>query len=80
MSTGIWHDRCWQVIGEVHASLPADATLAQRKRALHDAYPFGERRYFPYKAWCKARRQYLAKYEPSKPIPEHALKGTLFDG
>lgn len=80
MSAGIWHDRCWQVIGEVHASLPPDATLEHRKKALRDAYPFGERKYFPYKAWCKARRQYLAKYEAPNPIPEHVLKGTLFDG
>lgn len=80
MSVGIWHDRCWQVIGEVHASLPPDATLEQRKKALKHAYPFGERKYFPYKAWCKARRQYLAKYETPKPIPPHALRGTLFDG
>lgn len=22
------------------------------KKALRDAYPFGERKYFPYKIWC----------------------------
>lgn len=28
------------------------------KKALHEAYPFGERRYHPYKVWCdEIRRQ-----------------------
>jgi hypothetical protein len=76
MSVGIWHDRAWQAIEKMHAALPPDATLAERKKALTAAYPFGERRHFPFKAWCKARRQYLARYEPPKPIPEHLL--TLF--
>lgn len=75
MSVGIWHDRCWQRIAEIHASLPGNATLKERKEALKNGYPFGERAYWPYKAWLKARRQYLAKYEPPKGVPEWALKG-----
>ncbi len=78
-SVGIWHERSWQRIAEIHAALPEKATLAERKEALKNGYPFGERRHFPWKAWCKARKQYLAKYEPMKPIPAHVLKGTLFD-
>lgn len=27
------------------------------KKAIDNAYPFGERRYFPYKAWLKARKE-----------------------
>ena len=26
------------------------------KKAIDNAYPFGERKYFPYKAWLKARK------------------------
>lgn len=77
MSVGTWHDQAWMAIEAVHRALPETATLAERKKALKDAYPFGERAYWPYKAWCKARRQYLAKYEPPKPIPESELAGWL---
>jgi hypothetical protein len=73
VSVGIWAERSWQKIEEIHAQLPSDATLKQRKEALKNGYPFGERRFYPWRAWCKARRQYLAKYEPLKPIPEHLL-------
>lgn len=75
MSVGHWHDRCWARIAEIHASLPETATLKQRKEALKNGYPFGERSYWPYKAWLKARRQYLSKYEKPKDIPAWALKG-----
>lgn len=73
MSVGMWSERSWNVIEMIHRGLPPDATLKQRKEALKNGYPFGERRYFPWRAWCKARRQYLAKYGPPKPIPEHLL-------
>ena len=73
MSVGIWNERSWQTIEKIHATLPPDATVKQRKEALKNGYPFGERRFFPWRAWCKARRQYLARYEPPKPIPEHLL-------
>lgn len=75
MSVGIWHDRCWQRIAEIHATLPENATLKERKEALKNAYPFGERKYWPYKAWLKARCQYLSKYEPPKGVPDWALEG-----
>lgn len=79
MRMGVWATRSWEVIWAVHATLPQDATIADRKKALAEAYPFGAKSHFPYKAWCKARREYLAKYETPKPIPAHAMKGTLFD-
>lgn len=75
MSNGVWHARSIEVIGEVHNSLPPDATYDDRKKALRDAYPFEERKYFPYKAWCKAQKAYLAKFAPPKPFPEHLLDG-----
>jgi hypothetical protein len=51
-----------EVIGQVHRSLPENATIKERKAALKAAYPFGTREYWPYKAWCKAQREYLAKF------------------
>ncbi|MFL5900918.1 MAG: hypothetical protein ACJ75S_06930 [Solirubrobacterales bacterium] len=59
---GSWSDMAQETIQRVHASLPDDATLEQRKKAIDDAYPFGERKYSPYKTWLKARRSYLARY------------------
>ena len=31
------------------------------KKAIDNAYPFGERKYFPYKAWLKARKDTLIR-------------------
>lgn len=58
-----WIDEAWRVIDEVDRSLPATATLAERKAALRAAYPFGQRAYHPYKQWCKAQRAYLARFD-----------------
>ena len=57
-----WVSEAAKVINQVHKSLPADATLAERKKAVDAAYPFGCRAMWPYKAWLKVRRQYLGKY------------------
>lgn len=32
-----------------------------RRKALRDAYPFGERRYHPYKIWCDEIQRQLGK-------------------
>ena len=60
---GKWGAISWDVINKVHVSLPEDATFKQRKEALKEAYPFGLRTNYPYKAWCKAQRSYLARYD-----------------
>lgn len=33
------------------------------KRALFDAYPFGERKYTPYKIWCEEQRNALLRHK-----------------
>lgn len=63
---GSWLDSAWRTIDAVDAALPKDATHEQRQKALFDAYPFGERRYHPYKMWLKAQRQYLSRFAPTK--------------
>lgn len=69
-----WSREARRLIGEVHATLPADATLAQRKRAIRDAFPDSWRgASWPYKAWLNARKAYLKKFDDSAPAP-------LFDG
>lgn len=57
-----WSARSREVIAQIHARMPENATLTERKAALKDAYPFGPRQYWPYRAWCKARREYLARF------------------
>ncbi|WP_407523662.1 hypothetical protein [Methylobacterium oryzisoli] len=57
-----WSDTARYVIAEVHASLLARATLAERQAAIDAAYPFGARAYSPYKTWLRARREHLCRY------------------
>lgn len=83
MSNGYWRGQAQAVIDRVHAGLPHDATLAERKNAVDAAYPFGQRAYFPYKMWIKVRRGYLAKfgYTPhSKKLVETPLERLMRRG
>ena len=77
---GEWRERSRQVIAEVMASVPADATLPQARRLLREAYPFGERAMHPYKVWCseqrKAINQWRKKDEERKPDPHGAKCGV----
>ncbi|HZV56131.1 MAG TPA: hypothetical protein VFF89_00520 [Sphingobium sp.] len=64
-----WSDIARQTISHVHATLPEDISFTARKKAIRAAYPFGERAYWPYKAWCKAVRNYLRRFDPKAPPP-----------
>jgi hypothetical protein len=68
-----WSEFARQTIARVAAAIPETATFAERKAAIDAAYPFGPRAYWPYKAWLKARRTYLAPFDPKAPPP-----GPLF--
>lgn len=37
-------------------------TVTQIHQAIRDAYPWGERRAWPYKAWLQARREFYEKH------------------
>ena len=69
-----WRRRSREVIEATLAALPPDATLADKRRALRDAYPFGERRYTPYKIWCVEVRDALGTQRLT-PQPEAVLIG-----
>lgn len=73
MPRDYWTERAWHAIDKVHAGLPQDATFAEREKALRKAYPFGHRTNWPYKAWCKAQRAYLARYSDKPAGPLHEL-------
>lgn len=38
--------------------IPPDADRATVDKMIHDAYPFGEREFYPYKMWLKAVRDF----------------------
>lgn len=61
MST--WQEQARLCIEAAGAEIPADATPAQRKRAIQQAYPWGERSGWPYKAWLRAQRHYLNSFD-----------------
>lgn len=68
-----WRDSAKPVIAKV-----LQATKGQDekeiKKALHDAYPFGERRYWPYKVWCdEVRRQRGLSKKKSIVTPENQI-------
>lgn len=46
-----WRDIAAPIIREVIACEGRD-DMKKLRRALRDAYPFGERKYLPYKVWC----------------------------
>jgi hypothetical protein len=64
-----WRDQAAAVIRKVHAELGPNATYAERAHALRAAYPFGVRRYTPYKVWCEEQRKYLTQYMPTPAGP-----------
>lgn len=64
MST--WQDRARRCIEDAHAEIPADASFAERKKAIQAAFEgFGwhARTGWPYKAWLKAQRHYLNSFD-----------------
>ena len=48
-----WAQISGQVIAEVIKSNPG-LSKAELRKLCNDAYPFGEKSMFPYKAWCKS--------------------------
>ncbi|PKR56327.1 hypothetical protein [Thalassospira lohafexi] len=72
-----WYMSAQSHIAKVHEDLPDGCSFEDRKKALKDAYPFGPRSMYPYKAWCKAQREYLAKFRPQKDIPPTPLEQAI---
>lgn len=44
------------------------------KKALRDAYPFGERKYHPYKIWCDEVRKQLGLKRKNKNIDTNQIE------
>jgi hypothetical protein len=61
-----WGQRANAIIWDSHNRIPKDATYKERKKAIQDAYPWGTRSGWPYKAWLREQRIYLARYADKK--------------
>ncbi len=60
-----WYDQARGYIRAVDAGLPADISFEDRKKAVSAAYPWGERKMWPYKAWLRAQKEYLGRFVKS---------------
>ena len=53
-----WREHCGPIIYDVIKEVGTGDMKALRK-ALREAYPFGRRKYWPYKVWCSEVRKQL---------------------
>ena len=60
-----WGEISKRVIAKVIEQNP-DAEYKVFKKLLRDAYPFGRREHFPYKAWCKQQKHTLNTLFPNR--------------
>lgn len=74
-----WARVARETISRVGSTIPEEATFKQRKAVIDAAYPFGPREYWPYKAWLKARKDYLKRYDPSRPPDAPLFPGLARD-
>jgi hypothetical protein len=70
-----WSRIARQEVARVALTIPDDTPLKARKALIDAAYPWGPRDYWPWKAWCKARRAYLERHglKPLHPPPRTLL-------
>jgi hypothetical protein len=67
VTNGTWREIAAPIIAEViscfgRERIGTDVDLAYVKKAISATYPFGERKYWPYKVWCdEVRRQLRLK-------------------
>ena len=80
MSRETWRDKARPIIAAVIAKYGTD-DLRFLRSALRDAYPFGERKYHPYRMWCdEVKVQLGLKTGPKpKPTPSGDESLPLFD-
>jgi hypothetical protein len=56
-----WYDSACLRIKALLRGLPAGKSEADMRRLLSEAYPWGERKHWPYKMWLKATKACLAE-------------------
>lgn len=77
MSTN-WRSIAMRIVYETLERLPEGATFKEKRAALREAYPFGERAHQPYKVWLSECRRQLKL--PARPKPsDKRNQMVLFD-
>lgn len=71
-----WADQARKAIHEVDENLGSAVSFEDRQAAVDAAYPFGRRAHYPYKIWCKERRNYLSKFGRVQPSLVTSSKGN----
>ena len=61
-----WSQISRETIQKAALAIPDGTPAKERRRILNKAYPFGLRKYWPYKAWLKAMKEHMAAYERPK--------------
>lgn len=67
-----WEAESMQIIRNVLKD-NEHSTESELKQALKDAYPFGERKHWPYKIWLDCVKRALAGRRLSETKPENSL-------
>lgn len=70
-----WRDQARAIVGAVIQEVGVRDPVALRK-ALYCAYPFGERKDYPYKAWLEVIKEQIGGMRPRKADPRQM---DLFD-
>lgn len=58
-----WSQIARDTITKVSQTIPDGTPAKERRRIISEAYPFGERKHWPYKAWLKAVSDHMAWHE-----------------
>ena len=57
-----WYESAYEHMARIYSEHIGESPESIAK-AIDDGYPFGMRKYSPYKSWLKARREFFAKYQ-----------------
>ena len=83
--SGSWRDDAAPIISEVITRV-GRGDMKALKKAIREAYPYGERSHHPYKIWCSEVRYQLGVKKRFERIPGVKAKrppaagqGSLFD-
>ncbi|MFH1614891.1 MAG: hypothetical protein ABIG61_07395 [Planctomycetota bacterium] len=61
-----WREHCKPIIANIINTIGKDDMKTLRK-ALKEAYPYGQRKCYPYKTWCsEIRRQLKLNYKETE--------------
>ena len=73
-----WREIAKPIIARVLQEYPGDSN--EQKAALRESYPFGERRYWPYKVWLDEIQRQKGLKETKRKVVEPMAGQTSFLG